>query len=126
MRRVLLISACILPICLGGPAGAQTTSPRFLMATSDTAFPSIEVAPGGFPSAYQKKITLHLGRVPRREALLQIAAVSGLQFVYASDLIAAEDIVRLDVVALPVTDALREVLRGAGIDVIVHAIEILA
>lgn len=119
MRRALLISACLLPICLGRPAGAQTNSPRFLVATSDTSFPSVDVAPNGFPSVYHKTITLQLGRVPRREALVQIAAASGLQLVYANDLIAADDIVRLDVVAIPVADALREVLRGAGIDVVV-------
>lgn len=119
MRRALLISACLLPICLGTQASAQTSSPRFLVATSDTSFPSVDVAPNGFPSVYDKKITLHLGRVPRREALVQIAAASGLQLVYANDLIAADDIVRLDVVAMPVADALREVLRGAGIDVVV-------
>ena len=121
MRRALLILACLLPTCLGTQASAQTNSPRFLVATSDTSFPTVDVAPNGFPSVYQKKITLQLGRVPRREALVQIAAVSGLQLVYANDLIAADDIVRLDVVALPVADALREVLRGAGIDVVVSS-----
>jgi hypothetical protein len=119
MRRALLISACLLLICLGRLAGAQTNSPRFLVATSDTSFPSVDVAPNGFPSVYHKKITLQLGRVPRREALVQIAATAGLQLVYANDLIAADDIVRLDVVAMPVADVLREVLRGAGIDVVV-------
>ena len=119
MRRALLISACLLPFCLGTRAGAQTNSPRFLVATSDTSFPSVDVAPNGFPAVFHKRITLRLGQVPRREALVQIAAVSGLQLVYANDLIAADDIVRLDVVAIPVADALREVLRGAGIDVVV-------
>jgi hypothetical protein len=119
MPRALLLSACLLPVCLGRSAGAQATLPRFLVATSDTTIPSVDVAPNGFPSVYHKRMTLHLGRVPRREALRHIALASGLQFVYAHDLIAAEDSVRLDVAEVPVVDALREVLRGAGIDVVV-------
>ena len=118
MQRALLI-AFLLPFSLSRQAGAQANSPRFLLATSDTSFPSVELASNSLPSAYQRRITLHLGHVPRREALRQIAAASGLQFVYASDLIAADDLVRCDVVSLAVEDALREVLRGAGIDVVV-------
>ena len=118
MQRALLI-AFLLPFSLSRQAGAQANSPRFLLATSDTSFPSVELASNSLPSAYQRRITLHLGHVPRREALRQIAAASGLQFVYASDLIAADDLVRCDVVSLAVEDALRAVLRGAGIDVVV-------
>lgn len=121
MRGALLISVGLLPIYLGTPASAQMNDPRFLVATSDTAVPSVEVAPNGFPSAYQKKITLQLGRVSRREALLRIGTASGLQFVYANDIIASEDTVHIDVSALSVADALRKVLHEAEVDVVVSS-----
>lgn len=121
MRGVPLALAFVVATCLGTPVVAQTADPRFLVATSDTSLPSVEVAPNGFPSAYQKKITLHLGRVSRREALLRIGTASGLQFVYANDVIAAEDTVHLDVSALSVADALRTVLHESGVDVVVSS-----
>ncbi|MHB0961641.1 MAG: carboxypeptidase-like regulatory domain-containing protein [Gemmatimonadaceae bacterium] len=121
MRGAPLTLAYLLLIGLAMPANAQTASPRFLVATSDTSFPSVEVTPSGFPSAYQRKITLHLGRVSRREALLRIGAASGLQFVYANDLIASEDTVHLDVLSLSVADVLRKVLQEAEVDVVVSS-----
>lgn len=121
MRRAPRTLAFLLLIGLAKPASAQTADPRFLVATNDTSFPSVDVAPNGFPSAYQKKITLHLGRVSRREALSRIGEASGLQFVYANDVISAEDTVHVDVVALSVADALRKVLHEAWVDVVVSS-----
>lgn len=121
MRSMLLPLAFIVATGIGTPVVAQTADPRFLVATGDTSFPSVEVAPNGFPAAYQKKITLHLGRVSRREALLRVGAASGLQFVYANDVIAAEDTVHLDVAELSVADALRMVLHESGVDVVVSS-----
>lgn len=121
MRGAPLTVAFIVSTCLGMPVAAQTADPRFLVATSDTSFPSVEMAPNGFPAAYQKRITLHLGRVSRREALFRIGVASGLQFVYANDVIASDDTVYLDVSALSVADVLRQVLHETGVDVVVSA-----
>lgn len=102
----------------GDSLALKAAPPRFLLATTDSTAPSVEIDPSGLP-AYGKRIALSLGGVSRREALRRIAVQSGLQFVYANDLIAAEDTVQLNATDMLVVVALTEVLRGASIDVAV-------
>lgn len=118
MFRPLLLAACLLPVLLCSQAAAQSSEPRFLLATRDSTVPTVSVDPNNFP-AYRTHLSLNLGRLPRREALRRIGAASRLQFVYANDLIAAEDTVELVVADVTVADALRIVLRAGSIDVIV-------
>ncbi len=120
MRRPLLVAGIAMLSVWSATLRAQSTAPRFLLATADSTAPSVEIAPDRYAS-YRMRVTLNLGRVPRREALRRIGAASSLQFVYANDLIAAEDTVRLDVADVSVAEALADVLRGAGVDVVVSA-----
>ena len=113
------IAAFILPFLLcSGQAVAQAIPPRFLVATKDSTLPSVEVNPRELP-AYSKQVSLNLGRVPRREAIERLGVASGLHFVYANDLVAVEDSVSLVIASESVADALRAILRGASIDVVV-------
>ncbi len=118
MTSVFIAGLVVLTQVAGDSLANKAAPPRFLLATTDSTAPSVEIDPSGLP-AYSKRIALGTGGIPRREALRRIAAQSGLQFVYADDLIAAEDTVRLEVADIPVMGALTEVLRGANIDVAV-------
>jgi len=119
MRRARRFAALMLPLVLSSvQAMAQASPPRFLLATRDSTVSSVEVNPSEL-RAYRKLISLNLGRVPRREALRRLGVASGLQFVYANDLIAAEDTVRVEAKDVSVSEALTEVLLGAAIDVVV-------
>lgn len=118
MTGACLAALVVLAQASGDSSAGRLSTPRFLLATSDTTAPSVEIDPSGLP-AYRRRIALALGVVPRREALRRVAVQSGLQFVYADDLIAAEDTVQIASAEISVIDALTEVLRGAKIDVAV-------
>jgi len=119
MRRVAMVALLLCGTAVR-PALAQRTAqpPRFWIAGTDSGTKLVEANPIALP-VYRKKIGVHLHDVSRREALRQLAQLSGLQFVFANDLIPVETVVRLDANDITVMDALTEVLRGGEIDVVV-------
>ena len=120
MRRPLLVAGIAMLSVWSATLRAQSTAPRFLLATADSTAPSVEIAPDRYAS-YRMRVTLNLGRVPRREALRRIGAASSLQFVYANDLIAAEDTVRLDVADVSVAEALADLHGVEGLQALGQA-----
>jgi hypothetical protein len=111
-------------IALAQGQGAQdslkSALPRFLLATGDSTVPTAEVDPRGLPG-YTRRVSVTASPLPRREALRLIATQSGVQFVYANDLIAADDTVQFSARDLSVVDALIDALRGGSIDVAVSS-----
>ena len=119
MRAVFILFL----LALQPPAGrAQGTparqSPRFLVALDSARNPMV-VDPANVP-ALQRTIALTLDRVPRAEALQTIARASGLQFVFASDVVRAGGAVRLVATRISVADALIAVLANSDVDVVVR------
>lgn len=118
MSRSIFLTLIVFTQLAGTAIGAQSAPPRFLRATVDSTAPSVEIDPSAWP-AFSKRISITLDGVPRREALRRLASLSGMQFVYADDLIGAEETVKLEARNMPVSVALAEVLRGANVDVAV-------
>ncbi|HEX7545928.1 MAG TPA: carboxypeptidase-like regulatory domain-containing protein, partial [Gemmatimonadaceae bacterium] len=94
--------------------------PRFLLVSTDSTQPPAVVDPSDVPML-RRRIAVHLSGATRREALRQIARASGLEFVYANDLVPPGDSVRLQADDITVAAALTEVLLGAGVDVAIGA-----
>lgn len=95
-------------------------APRFLMVSPDSTQPPSVIDPSDIP-ILRRRIAMHLAGASRRDALNAIARASGLQFVYANDVVAPGDSVRLQADDITVMAALTEVLFGAGIDVALGA-----
>ena len=94
--------------------------PRFLLVPADSTQPPAVVDPADVP-ILRRRIAVHVSGSTRREALQQIARASGLEFVYANDLMPPGDSVRLQADDITVAAALTEVLLGAGLDVAISA-----
>ena len=94
--------------------------PRFLLVPADSTQPPAVVDPADVP-ILRRRIAVHVSGSTRREALRQIGRASGLEFVYANDLVPPGDSVRLQADDITVAAALTEVLLGAGVDVAIGA-----
>ncbi|MBW7932743.1 MAG: carboxypeptidase regulatory-like domain-containing protein [Gemmatimonadaceae bacterium] len=93
------------------------TAPRFLALTADTSGATVEVDPTLVPRL-SARVSMSGGRLPRRTALQILGRAAGVQFVYANDLIAADDSVSAPTEATTVLEALRAVIGSAPIDVV--------
>jgi hypothetical protein len=118
LRTVLTMLA--LPACLTAQRdGAATAAPlRFLRARADSAAPVL-IDPSRVP-VLQQHIALAVHGLPLREALRQVAASSGLQFAYATDVLAADRVVDLAAPDITVAAALTSLLGGAGVQVVLR------
>jgi hypothetical protein len=103
-----------------GRAWPPEQAPRFLRVPADSTEAPTVVDPSDIP-IFRRRIAMHLDNVTRREALNELSRASGLQFVYANDVIVAADAVRLQADDITVVAALTEVLLGAGVDVAIGA-----
>lgn len=121
MRRAWSSMLFMLTIVVADTAAQQSAQPpRFFMAGAQEGASSAEVSPMLLP-AYRKLTAVHWHDVSRRTALRQLGEISGLQFVYANDLIPVEETVRLDANDITVAAALTALLTGTGVDVVVSA-----
>ena len=101
------------------PSNWTPRQPRFLLAAADSTREPTVIDPSSLPE-WRRRISVSLAHVTRREALQTIARASGLQFVYATDAIRADDFVQLTAAGITVAAALTEVLLDAGVDVMVR------
>lgn len=113
----LLIAAAQTP---GDSLNSKAALPRFYVAAADTTAPPVEIEPLTVPG-YTRHLVLPTHRLVRRVALREIEAQSSLQFVFAHDLVSVEDSVQFSSRELSVAAALKDALRGGGIDVVVAA-----
>ncbi|MGH7654607.1 MAG: carboxypeptidase-like regulatory domain-containing protein, partial [Gemmatimonadaceae bacterium] len=104
----------------GSPSWAPDQAPKFLRVSADTTRAPVEIDPSEIP-AFRHRIAMHLHDVSRRDALKEIARASGLQFVYASDVIPPDGLVQLQADDITVVAALTEILLGTGVDVAIGA-----
>jgi hypothetical protein len=98
------------------PSWSPGDVPRFLLVPADSTQTPAVIDPADVPML-RRRIAVHVSGVTRREALRQIARASGLEFVYANDLVPPGDSVRLQADDITVAAALTEVLLGAGVDI---------
>lgn len=112
-RTLVIAWALVVP----GVATAQRSTPRFLALSSDTSTATVEVDPTLVPRLLNR-VSMSGERMPRRLALELLGRAAGFEFVYANDLIAAEDSVSVPSSATTVLDAMRAVVGNAPIDVV--------
>ncbi len=100
----------------GAHSWSAADAPRFLKVPADSTQAPVLIDPSDVP-LLRHRIALRLTPRLRRDALKEIARVSGIQFVFADDVLATSDSVQLQADDITVTAALTEVLLGAGVDV---------
>ncbi len=118
-RFALLVTLIAGPACARAQENRSwpaTDRPQFLRFSPDSSLPPAVIDPASAPILL-KRVALHLDGVTRRDALKEIGRVSGLQFVYALDVVPPADTVRLRANDITVVAALTEVLLGTGVDV---------
>ena len=124
IASVIVALAGLIPAASGSAqaprAWSPSDAPRFLRIGTDSTQPPVVIDPSDVP-LLRRRVAVHLSAMTRRSALREIARVSGIQFVYADDAIAANDTVQLQADDITVTAALTEVLLGAGVDVALGA-----
>jgi hypothetical protein len=104
----------------GDSLNAKALLPHFYIAATDSTAPAKEIEPLTVPG-YSRRLLLPTHRLVRRAALREITKLSGLQFVFAHDLVEVEDSVQFSSRELSVVDALNDALRGGSIDVVIPA-----
>ena len=105
--------------CLGQERDATASlGPRFLLVMNREDKAPVEVDASAIP-LLQRRITLQLEGVSRREALAQVSRASGLRLIYADGVVPRNGNVRLRADEITVAAALTDVLLGTGIDLVV-------
>jgi hypothetical protein len=102
---------------LGGTPLYHT--PRFLVPGWDTLAPPVPIEPERVAELRQP-VALSLDGVTRAEALAQLSRVSGIDFVYADNLLPEGRTVNLKSRAITVFAALSQILINAGLDVLLR------
>lgn len=92
----------------------------FFLAVQDASTLPAAVDPSHVPTL-RKRIALDLDGVPLRVALRKISDLSGLQFVYAGDVVDAGRVVHLKAGDISVAAALTEVLLGSPVAVVLRS-----
>ena len=120
-----MVFAAALLAAFAPRGGAQVTAapttpsaqlPRFVRISPDRSREPVVVNPAGEP-VLNRRIGINVRAVSRAAALKEIGLSSGIQFVYAADLLPNVATVSLQSYDITVAAALTEVLRGAGVDV---------
>lgn len=117
----MAVAVCVGPARLAAQrdATASMASPlSFFVVSRDSTAPT-RIEPSRVP-ALQTRIAVRLDGVPLREALWQISALSGLRFAYANDAIGADRLVHLTARGISVAQALRQLLAGDRVQVIIR------
>ncbi len=104
----------------GIDAARPSQAPRFLRASADSRDAPVILDPLTIP-ALRRKIAVHLRDIPRGDALRQVGAESGLQFVFANDVVRANEHVTVQADSITVAAAIERILTGAGVDVALGA-----
>ena len=92
--------------------------PRFLRSAV-TASRAPEIVDPAANPILSRRIAINLRDVSRAAALREIALTAGLEFVYARDVLPEAGAVRLQADNITVAAALSDVLREAGVDVVI-------
>ncbi len=121
-RAAVMAVLIALPALLAAQRDDLAAPPRplrFFLAARDSGTPPAPIDPTRV-SVLRMRIAIDLDGVPLDQALRRISRLSGLQFAYASDVIAADHAVHLIAQDITVAAALTEVLLDAAVDVILR------
>jgi hypothetical protein len=118
---LIAVTSVVAPLALHAQRGAST-APRplaFFIATQGAA-PPAPADPSRIGTLSQK-ITVEFDGIPVREALRKIAALAGLRFVYAGDVVDDDHIVHLKSRDITVAAALAEALLYESASVVLRS-----
>jgi len=122
MGLMVVVALLTVPVALAAQRDASGAPPRplnFFLATQGTA-PPAPVEPSRV-AALNRKIAVELDGVPVRDALRKIAALSGLRFVYAGDVVDDEHVVHFKAHDITVAAALTEALLYERVAVVLRS-----
>ena len=126
MARLFTVAAAMLAVGVssataqGTGADSAGEAPRFLRVATGASREAEVIDPAGNP-VLSHRIAINLHDVSRGAAVREIALSSGLQFVYAGDVLPRAGVVRVQSDNITVAAALTKVLFGAGVDVVMAA-----
>lgn len=124
--RALLLGLAVASAPLRAQLEAPDASPhllKFYLATRDAAAQPAPVEPSRVP-LLRKRIAVEFNGIPVHVALRKLSSLSGLQFIYAGDVVDADRLVHLSARDITVAAALTEVLLDASVAVVLRSDDI--
>ena len=126
-RWIVWMAAAVLQIAASTSGAAQTGTsqegdqlPRFLRSPTGGSHEPLVINPAAEP-LLNRRIAINLQLVSRAAAIQEIALTAGVRFVYADDVLPNTATLQFQRDNITVAAALTEVLRGAGVDVVLGA-----